>query len=247
MKITFLGTGQAAPAPDRFCTATLLETAGRAYLIDAGAPVSDLLARRGVGLEQLRAVFTTHSHLDHTIGLPHLCVLASWHCPQAEFSVYFTDPEYLAACRTLIRTARDALDEGRVRFCLVAPGDFYDDGYLQLQAIPTRHLEAQGKASYAYLARAEGKRLLFTGDLHNKDAADFPAEAAAQPTDLILCELSHFGPEAILPRLAGCPAKQVLFHHLGSPQQPILQALAQAAGRFPFPLRAVEDGETLEL
>ena len=60
MKITFLGTSHGVPSPTRYCSATLLEVEDRAYLIDAGAPVADLLIRRGVPFEKLRAVFTTH-------------------------------------------------------------------------------------------------------------------------------------------------------------------------------------------
>lgn len=43
MKITFLGTGHGVPSPDRHCSATLVEVGGKRYLIDAGAPVVDIM------------------------------------------------------------------------------------------------------------------------------------------------------------------------------------------------------------
>ena len=222
MKLTFLGTSHGVPMVDRHCTSTLLEVGAAAYLFDAGAPVADLLIRCGVPFEKLQAVFTTHIHGDHTFGLPTLCSLASWFYKDSSFDVYLTEKEGMEALRS------------------------YNDGNLSVTAIPTRHMEGIGCPSYAYLIQAEGKRLLFTGDLHFADAADFPAEAG-QPTDLILCEMAHFGSEVIFPKLAACPTKQVLFHHVYHGYEESMAAIRDANGRYPFPVRAVEDGEVVQL
>lgn len=247
MKVTFLGTSHGAPSPTRYCTATLLEVAGRAYLIDAGAPLADLLVRAGVPYESLRAIFTTHLHADHTFGMLSLCSLSCWWCKKAAFDVYFTEEALRDAVRGLLRAARDELDETRVHFCMTAPGRFYDDGVLRVTACPTRHTESIHSPSYAYLVEAEGKRLLFCGDLHQRDAADFPAEAAAVPSELIVCELSHFAPEVIFEKLAGCPTKQVLFHHVGHGYEASMAAIRAADGKYPFAVRAVEDGDSFTL
>ena len=61
MKLIFLGTGYAIPKPGRNAPCTVLECGGQLYLLDAGAPVLELLAERGQTPEQIRAVFTTHS------------------------------------------------------------------------------------------------------------------------------------------------------------------------------------------
>lgn len=246
MKLTFLGTSHGVPMVDRHCTSTLLEVGAAAYLFDAGAPVADLLIRCGVPFEKLQAVFTTHIHGDHTFGLPTLCSLASWFYKDSSFDVYLTEKEGMEALRSYILSADKAFADDRVRLKLIAPGPLYDDGNLSVTAIPTRHMEGIGCPSYAYLIQAEGKRLLFTGDLHFADAADFPAEAG-QPTDLILCEMAHFGPEVIFPKLASCPTKQVLFHHVYHGYEESMAAIRDANGRYPFPVRAVEDGEVVQL
>ena len=246
MKLTFLGTSHGVPMANRYCTSTLLETGNAAYLIDAGAPVADLLTRYGVPFEKLRAVFTTHAHGDHTFGLPALCSLSSWFYKDASFDLYLTEEGLSDALRGLILAADKSFAEDRIRLRLTEAGSFYADENLTVTAIPTRHMEAAGCPSYAYLIQGEGRRLLFTGDLRYPDAADFPAEAS-EPTDLIVCEMAHFGPEEIFPRLADCPTKQVLFHHVYHSYEASMAAIREVDGRYPFPVRAVEDGEVVEL
>ena len=48
MKITFLGTSHGVPAADRYCSSAMIEVNGSVYLIDAGAPVIDLLIRQAL-------------------------------------------------------------------------------------------------------------------------------------------------------------------------------------------------------
>ena len=69
MKITFLGTSHGVPAADRYCACTMLEVNGATYFIDAGAPLIDILLRRGTDLNTIRALFTTHLHGDHVNGV----------------------------------------------------------------------------------------------------------------------------------------------------------------------------------
>ena len=69
MKITFLGTADVRPRVDAYVSATMIEVGDRVYLLDAGAPVSDLMLRYGRRPDALCAVFTTHAHNDHVDGL----------------------------------------------------------------------------------------------------------------------------------------------------------------------------------
>src|SRR3982751_3585950 len=77
LKVTLLGTGSPNPQADRFSMSTLVEAGGTRLLIDAGRGSSVRLWQLGVSLGSIDAVFLTHFHSDHTIGLPDLW-LTGW-------------------------------------------------------------------------------------------------------------------------------------------------------------------------
>ena len=65
-----LGTmGGPVPAPDRSQPSNALIHAGQVYLVDAGDGTVQQLARAGILLPRVRAVFMSHLHVDHTGGL----------------------------------------------------------------------------------------------------------------------------------------------------------------------------------
>ena len=76
-KVTLLGTGSPNPQPDRFSMSTLVEAGGMRLVFDAGRGTSVRLWQLGVSLGAIDAVFLTHFHSDHTIGLPDL-LLTGW-------------------------------------------------------------------------------------------------------------------------------------------------------------------------
>jgi len=70
IRIVLLGTGRPDPAIDRFGPATLVEAGGQKLLFDAGRGASQRLWQLKTPLGQIDAVFLTHLHSDHTVGLP---------------------------------------------------------------------------------------------------------------------------------------------------------------------------------
>ncbi len=77
LKVTLLGTG--APRPDitRFGPATLVEAGGQRLVFDAGRGVSQRLWQLKIPLGQVDALFLTHLHSDHVVGVADLW-LFSW-------------------------------------------------------------------------------------------------------------------------------------------------------------------------
>ncbi|NOJ41009.1 MBL fold metallo-hydrolase [Bradyrhizobium australiense] len=76
-KVTLLGTGTPIPVLDRFGPSTLIEAGDQKLLIDAGRGASIRLHQLGVPIGRLDALFLTHYHSDHTVGIPDLW-LTGW-------------------------------------------------------------------------------------------------------------------------------------------------------------------------
>ena len=246
MKITFLGTSHGVPAADRYCSCAMIETGGSIYLIDAGAPAIDLLLRRGVDLDRVRALFTTHLHGDHTLGLLPLADLFSWYYETTDIDIYLTEQRGIDAFRELLLACEGDFDAARVRFRLMTEDTVYDDGTIRLTPYPTKHLAYVGRPAYSYLVEAGDRRVLFSGDLSQRLAGeDFPAAALREEIDLLVCEMAHFGVEHAEKYLAECKAKQVLFNHVYPLDK--LEKINALSGRWGYPIRTVEDGDVVEL
>lgn len=69
LSVFFAGTGGAVPAARRGMPATLLKAGGDRMLFDCGEGTQRQLIQ-SVGLAALDAVFITHLHADHWLGLP---------------------------------------------------------------------------------------------------------------------------------------------------------------------------------
>ena len=76
-RATLLGTGVPTPRPDRFGPSTLIEAGDQKLLIDAGRGATIRLYQIGVPIGQIDALFLTHYHSDHTVGIPDLW-LTGW-------------------------------------------------------------------------------------------------------------------------------------------------------------------------
>jgi ribonuclease Z len=77
MEVVLLGTGSPAPRIDRFGPATLVRAGSEVLLFDAGRGATQRLWQMRVPLGAVTALFLTHLHSDHVVGLPDLW-LTSW-------------------------------------------------------------------------------------------------------------------------------------------------------------------------
>ena len=247
MKITFLGSSHGVPAADRYCSCTMIEVGEKLYFIDAGCPLMDILLRRGEDLNRIRAIFTTHLHGDHVNGLLAFADLSNWYFKTVRADFYLTEQAGIDDFRRLIITTQGIpYDDERLPFHLVQPGLVYEDENIRITAMPTRHLEHANRPAYSYLVEAEGKRILFSGDLsHHLKLGDFPALALEEEIDLLICEMAHFGIDEVSPYLARGKARQMIFNHV-FPFEKIPQ-IAALDGKYGYPIHPAADNETVEL
>ncbi|MDQ1470142.1 MAG: ribonuclease [Bryobacterales bacterium] len=76
-RVTLLGTGSPIPISDRSGPSTLVEAGAEKLLIDCGRGASVRLWQLHIPLGQVTAVFLTHLHSDHIVGIPDLW-LTGW-------------------------------------------------------------------------------------------------------------------------------------------------------------------------
>ena len=70
--VTFLGTSDGLPSPDRHHASLLVKLASRTILLDCGEPCGHTLKRIGEGFNAIDVVVISHTHADHIGGFPML-------------------------------------------------------------------------------------------------------------------------------------------------------------------------------
>lgn len=243
MKLQFLGAGHGVPSVDRFCSCAMLTCGGKHYLIDAGAPVADLLIRNGVGMADLRAVFITHRHGDHTAGLPHLLDLCNWCFHQADFDVYLTEQKTADALCGIVLSRTDTFDTARLRLHIYNEGEIYRDENIVVTAIATDHMSGT-YPSFAFMVEGDGQRLFFTGDLHPSNPNDFPALAKELPSAAVVTEMAHFKWTALLPHVEALKTAHVLVNHYNDTWS--LESIQALQDAVDVPVQKVSDGDIFE-
>ncbi|MGZ4842453.1 MAG: MBL fold metallo-hydrolase [Candidatus Angelobacter sp.] len=70
IKVTLLGTGSPLPRMDRFGPSILVEAGTEKLLFDCGRGAAQRLNQLKVPFSDVTALFLTHLHSDHTVGIP---------------------------------------------------------------------------------------------------------------------------------------------------------------------------------
>jgi ribonuclease Z len=184
-QIVLLGTGSPPADPDRSGPATAIVVNGTPYLVDFGAGVvrraKAAVADRGItALEptNLRVVFVTHLHSDHTVGYPDL-ILTPWVLGRrAPLEVYGPPgikamsehvlEAYRADFETRIKDAKEtgftagsSLEGHQVNAHeITAGGVVYKDANVTVTAFPTKH----AMESYGYRFDTPDRSIVISGD-----------------------------------------------------------------------------------
>lgn len=239
MKIIFAGTSHGIPERDRFCSTTFIEINGNIYVIDAGAPISPLLLRYGLRHEDVRGIFVTHFHGDHFEGLPEFCNQITWYYRNAAPEIYLPEQKCVDLLRGWVHMIQRT-DHDPLRLHCYQPGTIYRDDLIEIEAIPTRHIPF----AHAFRIKAEGKTLLFTGDMSNQ-YPEFPELLHGLQYDLVVCEGAHNSTIADCSDLfRQADTKHLVINHINPAKLVGIEAVQDT---FPFPFTTAYDGYTVQL
>jgi ribonuclease Z len=168
-----LGTGTPRPQPDSWGPATAVLVGDRTFLVDAGVGVERRLAAAGLPVTGVTAVFITHLHSDHVLGLADL-IFTSWVMGRTRpFPVYgphglaqMTEHLYAAFSEDIrIRTEgleHESRDGYRVQVREIGPGVVYDSGGVRVTAFLVNH--GEWREAYGYRFDGPGKSIVLSGD-----------------------------------------------------------------------------------
>ena len=247
MKLTILGCGHGTATPDFASTAMLLEAGNKYYLVDCADGTAFKLIQRGLDPAQITAVMNTHSHLDHTAGLPEVIRLGM----KARKSFPDIDSTYLLADIAGAELLRRWIDlngyKGVDDLKFSAVSDGYADDTLQMRAVKTRHLMPASDKSFSLIVNAENKKIFFSGDLV-ADFSDFAA-AEADGSDLAVVELTHYPIAKAIPFLKKIRVGKLVFNHRGGyyQREEGIAATLEACAALPYPVVLGTDGMEIEI
>jgi ribonuclease Z len=87
LSVSFLGTGGSVPSARRSTASVLIARGGERLMFDCGEGTQRQL-QRSLGLAQVDAIYLTHFHADHILGLPGLLKTYDLTDRQAPLTVY---------------------------------------------------------------------------------------------------------------------------------------------------------------
>jgi ribonuclease Z len=193
-RLIVLGTGTPVPDPERAGAAYAITYGTRVFLFDAGAGVMRRAAAAGLPIDGMTAVFLTHLHSDHTLGLPDV-ILTTWVMGRSTPMPIIGPPgtaamvdHVQAAWAEDIRLRTEGSERGRrgghrVTVREVTGGLVYDSAGIRIRAIPVPH--GDWKVSFAFRIETPDRVIVLGGD-----TAPSPAlEAAARGADVLVHEV----------------------------------------------------------
>src|SRR6202162_6306716 len=178
-RVVVLGTGNPSADPERWGPAVAVVVNGRAYLIDCGPGVVRRAAaaeKNGIAslkAKELKIVFITHLHSDHTLGYPDL-IFSPWVLERSEpLEAY--GPRGLKSMTSHIEKARaedirlrlHGLEEAnatgyKVNVHEIQPGVVYRDDNVTVMAFPVKH--GTWKYAFGYRFDTKDRRIVISGD-----------------------------------------------------------------------------------
>jgi ribonuclease Z len=173
MKVTILGTGTPYPDSQRFGSAILVEAGNNRVLFDSGRGATIRLHQAGVSPDKVDALFLTHLHSDHIVGIPDLW-LTGWFMGRRTPLKVFGPPGTIEMTTNLNRAfSFDQMVRAKGPGALpsfgselnaseVKEGTVYEHGALRVTAFEVDH--GPVKPAFGYRVDYFGNSVVISGD-----------------------------------------------------------------------------------
>ena len=274
LTVTLLGTGSPEPIVQRFGPATLVEAGSDTLLFDAGRGVSQRLWQLHIPLRNVSALFLTHLHSDHVIGIPDLW-LTGWTAPpygQRKTAFRVLGPRGTRDMMTHLREAyaediRIRMEDERLPETGVAvdatdivDGIVYDHNGVKVTVFTVDHGPAV-RPALGYRVDYNGRSVVIVGDTRytesvvraarNADLLIYPMAMAASGSPMEPTVRIHFTtPEDAGRIFAQAHPRLVVYNHiilLGDPAPTINDILTRTRATYDGPLEIGDDLLTIRV
>jgi ribonuclease Z len=217
-RVTLLGTGSPAPIMRRFGPGVLIQAGGKTLVIDAGRGVTQRLLQAGLKLGQVDALFLTHLHSDHVVGIPDLWLTgwleATYAQRKGAFVVYGpagTQGLMAGLTRAYQWDIQARIADQNLSTASIAAqvtefkeGTIYDQGGVKVTAIEVDHGELL-KPAFGFRVDYAGRSVTVSGDTRFSENLI----RKAQGSDLVIHQVAAARDEL----LAIAAFKAILAHH----------------------------------
>ena len=229
MKITVLGSCSGTePMPNRKHVSFVVEANGGVYWFDAGEGCSYTAHLLGIDLLSVRAIFISHTHMDHIGGLGNLL----WNMRKINgvtrepgrklagkrIDTYLPN---LAPWDGIMQMLRGTEGNFKIDYDLgaerVHDGEIFNDGAVRVVAQHNLHLgeptEGEHWQSYSFRIECGNRAVVYSGDVRSVD----DVAPILNPCDLFLMETGHHKVEDVCQYLMDTSAQvgQLMFIHHG--------------------------------
>ncbi len=151
LEITFLGTSGSTPTAELGMPAIAIKHKGNIFLFDCGEGTQRQMMRYKVGYGSLKAIFISHLHLDHFLGVYGLIeTLYLTSVVQKNFLLFVPKGFTLLNTRNFVK-----LNE-------ITSGELFAENELSIRAFPVRH----GKNSYGFIIQEKDKIKFYEEKAH---------------------------------------------------------------------------------
>jgi ribonuclease Z len=136
LRITFLGTGGSTPTPNRTPSAIAVNRKGELMLLDCGEGAQQQMMRAKTGMK-MTAIFITHFHADHVLGIPGLLQTIALQGREEPLEIY--GPRYVDKFLHHLLALGYAGRSFEVKAIELKPGDVVRRGGYEIRTIKTEH------------------------------------------------------------------------------------------------------------
>jgi ribonuclease BN (tRNA processing enzyme) len=222
IKITHLGTCSGTePIKNLHHNSIVLEVNGVNYWFDAGENCAHYAHTSGIDVMKTKALFISHCHIDHTGGMPLIFntmrkMFVKYNqrlISNDTLKVFIPRKEVFDATFTLLNFKERK--ELNFEYNPVKDGVIFEDENVKVTAYHNQHLHESGENgwhSFSYLIEAEGKRIVFSGDVGCPYELNPLLE---KPCDLLMHETGHHKVKDVLDYAKSKNVKRLRFIHHG--------------------------------